>query len=74
MNATIRDVMNTRVIALKRTADFKEIVSVLRQHGVSACPVLNDAGQVIGGIKRQPPVACLDQAPGCVVAGRLAAD
>jgi CBS domain-containing protein len=48
MNATIRDVMNPRVIALKRTADFKEIVSVLRQHQVSACPVVNDAGQVIG--------------------------
>jgi len=48
MSATIRDVMNTRVIALKRSADFKEIVSVLRHHGVSACPVVNDAGQVIG--------------------------
>jgi CBS domain-containing protein len=48
MSATIRDVMNPRVIALKRTADFKEIVSVLRQHQVSACPVVNDAGQVIG--------------------------
>lgn len=48
MSATISDVMNTRVIALKRTADFKEIVSVLRQHRVSACPVVNDAGQVIG--------------------------
>ena len=48
MNATVRDVMNARVIALKRTADFKEIVSVLRQHRVSACPVVNDAGQVIG--------------------------
>jgi CBS domain-containing protein len=48
MNATVRDVMNARVIALKRTADFKEIISVLRQHRVSACPVVNDAGQVIG--------------------------
>ncbi len=48
MSAIIRDVMNPRVIALKRTADFKEIVSVLRQHQVSACPVVNDAGQVIG--------------------------
>ena len=48
MSATIRDVMNTKVIALKRSADFKEIVSVLRQHRVSACPVVNDAGQVIG--------------------------
>jgi CBS domain-containing protein len=48
MNATVRDVMNARVIALKRTADFKEIISVLRRHRVSACPVVNDAGQVIG--------------------------
>jgi CBS-domain-containing membrane protein len=48
MNATVRDVMNARVIALKRTADLKEIVAVLRRHGVSACPVVSDAGQVIG--------------------------
>ena len=48
MNATVRDVMNARVIALKRTADFKEIISVMRQHRVSACPVVNDGGQVIG--------------------------
>jgi CBS domain-containing protein len=48
MNATVRDVMNARVIALKRTADFKEIISVLRQHRLSACPVVNDTGQVIG--------------------------
>jgi CBS domain-containing protein len=48
MNASVRDVMNARVIALKRTADFKEIIWVMRQHRVSACPVVNDAGQVIG--------------------------
>jgi CBS domain-containing protein len=48
MSATVRDVMTTRVIALKRDADFKEIVSVLRQNRVSACPVINDANQVIG--------------------------
>jgi CBS domain-containing protein len=48
MSATVRDVMTTRVIALKRDADFKEIVSVLRKYRVSACPVVNDAGRVIG--------------------------
>jgi len=48
MCATVREVMTTRVIALKRNADFKEIVSVLRQCRVSACPVINDASQVIG--------------------------
>ncbi len=48
MSSTVRDVMTARVIALKRDADFREIVSVLRQYRVSACPVINDAGQVIG--------------------------
>ncbi len=48
MNATVGDVMTTRVIAVKRSADYKEICSVLRQYGVSACPVINDAGQVVG--------------------------
>jgi CBS domain-containing protein len=48
MSATVRDVMTTTVIALRKTADFKEIVSVLRQYGVSACPVIDDANRVIG--------------------------
>jgi CBS domain-containing protein len=48
MCATVRDVMTTRVIAVKRNASFKEIVSVLRRFGVSACPVINDAGKVLG--------------------------
>ena len=48
MNATVGDVMTTRVIAVKRSADYKEICSVLRQYGVSACPVINDAGKVVG--------------------------
>ena len=48
MNATVADVMTTRVIAVKRSADYKEICSALRQYRVSACPVLNDAGQVVG--------------------------
>jgi CBS domain-containing protein len=48
MSATVRDVMTTRVIAVKRNADFKQIVSVLRRFRVSGCPVINDAGQVIG--------------------------
>lgn len=48
MNATVGDVMTRRVIAVKRSADYKEICSVLRQHRVSACPVINDAGKVVG--------------------------
>jgi CBS domain-containing protein len=48
MSATVADVMTTRVIAVKRSADYKEICSVLRQYRVSACPVINDAGKVVG--------------------------
>ncbi len=48
MNATVGDVMSTRVIAVKRSADYKEICSVLRQYRVSACPVISDAGKVVG--------------------------
>ncbi len=48
MNATVADVMTTRVVALKRSAGYKEICSALRQHRVSACPVITDAGKVVG--------------------------
>jgi len=48
MGATVADVMTTRVIAVKRAADYKEICSVLHRYRVSACPVINDAGQVVG--------------------------
>ena len=48
MDTTVADVMTTKVIAVKRSADFKQIAQVLRQFRVSACPVVNDAGQVVG--------------------------
>jgi CBS domain-containing protein len=48
MGTTVGDVMTTRVIAVKRNADFKQIARVLREYRVSACPVINDAGQVVG--------------------------
>jgi CBS domain-containing protein len=48
MTATVKDVMTTRVVALRKTADFKEIVSVLRRYRVSACPVIDDSDRVLG--------------------------
>ena len=48
MNATVGDVMTTRVIAVKRSTDYKQICCVLRLYRVSACPVINDAGKVVG--------------------------
>jgi CBS domain-containing protein len=48
MGTTVADVMTTKVIAVTRNADFKEIASALREFRVSACPVINSSGRVIG--------------------------
>jgi CBS domain-containing protein len=48
MASTVADVMTTKVIAVTRNADFKEIARVLREFRVSACPVINSSGRVIG--------------------------
>ncbi len=48
MNAIVKDVMTTRVIWVKKGASFREIASALREHKVSAFPVVDAAGKVIG--------------------------
>ncbi|MGB6453274.1 MAG: CBS domain-containing protein [Streptosporangiaceae bacterium] len=62
MGTTVRDVMTSRVIAVKRTVDFKQIARVLRQFRVSACPVVNDAGRVVGVVSGAD---LLHKAAGC---------
>jgi len=52
MSATVQDVMTTKVVALSKGADFKEIVSALHQYGVSACPVVDDSGRVLGVVSQ----------------------
>jgi CBS-domain-containing membrane protein len=46
--ATVRDVMTTRVLAVTPKTDFRQISTIFREYRVSACPVINDAGQVVG--------------------------
>jgi CBS domain-containing protein len=48
MNAIVRDVMSTQVVAVKRGASFKEMTASLRQYRVSAFPVIDDDQKVIG--------------------------
>ena len=48
MKTAVKDVMTTRVIWVKQDATFKEMAAVLRQYRVSALPVVDDAGRVIG--------------------------
>ena len=48
MSATVKDVMTTRVAAVKKDAAYKDIATLLTQYRVSAFPVLDDNGKVIG--------------------------
>ena len=44
----VQDVMTTRVISVTEGAGYKDIVTLLRRHRVSAVPVLDAAGRVTG--------------------------
>jgi CBS domain-containing protein len=48
MRIAVKDVMTTRVIWVKRDAPFKELAVAVRERRVSAFPVLDEAGKVIG--------------------------
>ncbi|EST36616.1 CBS domain-containing protein [Streptomyces roseochromogenus] len=44
----VNDVMTRKVVALRTGAAFKEIVKTMREWRVSALPVLDDTGRVVG--------------------------
>jgi CBS domain-containing protein len=48
MKVTVRDVMSIEVVAVRRGASFKEMAASLRQYRISAFPVIDDDGKVIG--------------------------
>jgi CBS-domain-containing membrane protein len=48
MNAIVRDVMTTPVVAVGRETTYKELAAKVRQHRVSAFPVVDDQARVIG--------------------------
>ena len=48
MKTTVKDVMTTRVIWVKKDATFREMAAALREHRVSAFPVVDADGEVIG--------------------------
>ena len=48
VTSTVKDVMTTRVVAVREAAGYKDIITVMRKCCVSACPVLDSAGYVIG--------------------------
>jgi CBS domain-containing protein len=48
MNAKVRDVMTTPVVAVRPATSFKELAALLRKYRVSGFPVLGDDQKVIG--------------------------
>lgn len=48
MEITVRDLMTTEVVAVRRGATFKEMAAVLRRYRISALPVIDEDQRVIG--------------------------
>jgi CBS domain-containing protein len=48
MDSRVKDVMTTDVVSVRATADYKDIVSVLRGLHVGALPVLDEADHLVG--------------------------
>lgn len=48
MDRTVRDVMTREVVTVTGSAGFKEIVRIMQEHGVSAVPVVDEGGRLVG--------------------------
>lgn len=62
MHRHVKDLMTRRVIAITGETGFKEIALVLRSHGISALPVLDDEGRVIGVVSASDLLLKLEDA------------
>jgi len=72
MSKTVQEIMTTRVIWVKKDATFREMAVALREHRVSAFPVVDDDHKVIGVVSEADMLAkeALGDEPG-VLAGIL---
>lgn len=59
MNASVKDVMTTQVVWVEHDTPFAAIAASLRQFRVSAFPVLDDDGHVIGVVSESDLLAKL---------------
>ena len=68
MKTTVKDVMTTRVVWVRQDASFKQLAAALRDHQVSAFPVLDDQDTVSGVISEADLLAkeALDSEPGII--------
>jgi CBS domain-containing protein len=54
---TVKDVMTTRVVSMKKDTSFREMAAALRQHRVSAFPVVDADEKVIGVVSEADMLA-----------------
>jgi CBS domain-containing protein len=70
MKTTVKDVMSTEVVAVRRGASYKEMAASLRQYRISAFPVVDDHGKVLGVVSEADLLAkealAGDQVPGAI--------
>jgi CBS domain-containing protein len=59
MNTLVKDVMTSKVISVEQDMPFALLAAALREHRVSAFPVLDGAGQVIGVVSESDLLAKL---------------
>jgi CBS domain-containing protein len=59
MSTTVHDVMTARVVAVREDAQFKEMATVLRWSRVSAFPVIDKHGKVVGVVSEGDMLAKL---------------
>jgi CBS domain-containing protein len=57
MKTAVKDVMTTQVVAVRRGATFKEMAATLRRFRVSAFPVVDENGKVIGVVSEADMLA-----------------
>ncbi|MDA2806879.1 CBS domain-containing protein [Nocardiopsis suaedae] len=53
MRSTVADVMTTAVVSVTEDSGYKQIVQALVEHGVSALPVLDAEGRVLGVVSEE---------------------
>jgi CBS-domain-containing membrane protein len=59
MNAVVKDVMTPNVMTVEEDTPFEAVAAALRQHRVSAFPVLDESSQVIGVVSESDLLAKL---------------
>jgi len=57
MNTTVKDVMTTHVVAVRKNATFKDMAVQLREQRVSAFPVIDDGNKVVGVVSEADMLA-----------------